>query len=103
MLSFAAELGYLKKLQTLLVPDFQCNPAAEDNYAIRIAAEKGHSDVVKYLMEEVNERYGADPAAEDNYAIRNAAFKRVFRCREIFLRWKLKWNLQCRLQLLLPL
>ena len=69
----AAEFGYVKIIQTLLVQDFQCNRAAEDNYAIRYAATNGHLAVVKYQMEEVNEKYGIDPAAEDNQAVRYAA------------------------------
>ena len=76
MFSFAAEFGYLKIIQTLLVPDFQCDPAAEDNYAIRFAAKEGHLSVVKYLLEEVDEKFGIDPAAEDNRAIRSAAWNR---------------------------
>ena len=74
MLRSTASFGYVVKiLQTLLVQDFKCDPAAEDSSVIRIAAEKGHVDVVKYLMEEENEKYGIDPAAEDNWAIREAA------------------------------
>ena len=73
MFHYAAEFGYLKILQTLLVQDFQCDPAAQDNYAIRIAALNGHLAVVKYLMEEVDEKYGIDPAALDNKVIRSAA------------------------------
>ena len=69
----AASFGHLKILQTLLVQDFQCDPAAEGNYAIRIAAAKGHFDVVKYLMEEVDEKYGIDPAAENSQTVRSAA------------------------------
>ena len=41
---------------------------ADDNYAVRYAAENGHLEVVKYLHEN-----GADITAQDNYAVRWAA------------------------------
>ena len=41
---------------------------ADDNYAVRWAAENGHLEVVKYLHEN-----GADITAEDNEAVRCAA------------------------------
>ena len=72
MLDSAALYGYLKIIQ-ILVQDFQCNRAAQDNYAIRYAAEYGHLDVVKYLMEGVDEKYGIDPASENNWTIQCAA------------------------------
>ena len=75
MFRSAAEFGYVNILQTLLVQDFQFDPAAENNYATREAASCGHLDVVKYLMEEVNEKYRIDPAAQDNHAIREAAWE----------------------------
>ena len=68
MLYSAAKFGYLKIIQTL-VRDYHCNPAAGGNYVFLKAARNGHLAVVKYLIEEVEEKYGVDPAAGDNYAI----------------------------------
>ena len=48
----------------LLLSDPEVNPAADNNYAIRMASENGHRDVVELLL--VDER--VDPAADDNYA-----------------------------------
>ena len=48
------------------------HPGADDNYAIRRAAQFGHVDVVRYLCELPVNR-GVHPGADDNYAIRWAA------------------------------
>jgi hypothetical protein len=45
------------------------DPGADDNYAISWAAEKGHLEVVKLLLEDKR----VDPGDCDNYAIRWAA------------------------------
>ena len=45
---------------------------ADDNYALRLAAEYGHVDVLKWL----HETFGltdVDARADDNYALRYAA------------------------------
>ena len=46
------------------------DPSAQDNYAIQLAAEYGHTEVVRLLLgdERVN------PSAVDNYAIKQAAY-----------------------------
>ena len=49
------------------------DPAAQNNFAIKMAAPKGHLHMLKYFMEGVNARFKFDAAAENNYAIRNAA------------------------------
>lgn len=41
---------------------------AENNMLLRIAAERGYLDLVKYFI-----KYGADPTARDNFAIKMAA------------------------------
>ena len=73
VLGFSAEFGYLKMVQSL-VEDFQSDPSAEDNHAVKHAAVNGHLAVVKYLMEEADPKYGVNPASgNDNIAIRGAA------------------------------
>ena len=71
MLGFAAEFGYLRIVQDIM-KNCKCDPAFEDNYAIRWSASEGHLDVVKYLMS-LDSKDGIDPTAEDNEAIRCAA------------------------------
>ena len=71
MFGFAAEFGYLNIVRKIMKND-KCDPAFEDNYTIRLAAQEGHLDVVKYLMG-FNSKYGIDPAAQHNFAIRCAA------------------------------
>ncbi len=46
------------------------DPTADDDYAIKWAAIKGRTEVVRLLLSD--ER--VDPAADDNYAIRMAAY-----------------------------
>ena len=74
MLGFAAQFGYLLIVQDL-VKNCKCDPAFGNNRAIRRSARGGHLDVVKYLMEEVDSKYGIDPAAQDNYAVRLSALE----------------------------
>jgi ankyrin repeat protein len=42
------------------------DPAARDNYAIKWAADNGHTEIVKLLLGDSR----VDPAAKDNYAFR---------------------------------
>ena len=72
MLGFAAEFGYVHIVREITEDCNKCNPAFEENYAIKEAAKRGHLDVVKYLMS-LDSKYGIDPAARGNLAIRNAA------------------------------
>jgi len=53
----------------VLLNDERVDPSADDNYAIRYAAENGRSEVVRLLLQDGR----VDPSADDNYAIRNAA------------------------------
>jgi len=45
----AAEHGQLEVVK-LLLKDSRVNPSARNNYAIRLAADKGHLDVVNFLF-----------------------------------------------------
>ena len=47
MLGFAAEFGYVHIVREIMEDCNKCNPAFEDNYAIKDAASKGHLHVVK--------------------------------------------------------
>ncbi|RKP18107.1 hypothetical protein ROZALSC1DRAFT_30161, partial [Rozella allomycis CSF55] len=47
----------------------QPDPSADENYAIRVAARNGHTEIVKYLL--TNPR--VDPRANGNYAIQRAS------------------------------
>jgi hypothetical protein len=49
------------------------NPQLNDNYAIRVACENGHTDIVRMLLETRKvDLSTVDPSAKDNYAIRKA-------------------------------
>ena len=72
MLVFAAEFGYVDIVREIM-KNGKCDPAANNNMAIRWSAKRGHLDVVRYLMEDVDSKYGIDPAAQDNVAIRWSA------------------------------
>ena len=69
----AAEKGHTKIVK-LLLADKRVNPAADNNYAIRVAAlKKGHSDsAVKLLLKDDR----VDPAEFSNYAICIALLKK---------------------------
>ena len=64
----ASENGHIDVVR-LLLADGRVNPAASDNYAIRLASENGRTDVVRLLLADGR----VDPAAKDNYAIREAS------------------------------
>ena len=49
----------------------QVNPAASNNYAIRLASTRGHAEVVKLLL--ADER--VDAGADNNQAIKRASEK----------------------------
>jgi hypothetical protein len=66
----ALERGDVEVVERLL-QDKRVDPAADNNYAIRLAAENGHLAVVERLLQDKR----VDPAAGDNYAIRWAAWK----------------------------
>ena len=68
MLVFAAEFGYLNIVQDIM-KNGSCDPAFEENYAIRWSARGGHVDVMRYLMS-LDSKYEIDPAAGDNSAIK---------------------------------
>ena len=53
----------------ILLQDERADPSADDNFAIRLASENGHTETVKVLLQD--ER--VDPSADDNYAIRWAS------------------------------
>ena len=72
MLGFAAEFVYLNIVREIM-KNGSCDPTFDDIYAIRWSALYGHLDVVKYLMEEVDSKYGIDPETEDNRAIQLSA------------------------------
>ena len=71
MLCIAAEFGYVNIVQGIM-KNGKCDPAAGDNYAIRVAASFGHLEVMRYLMN-LDSKYGIGPGAGDNTAIRKAA------------------------------
>ncbi len=52
-----------------MLADARVDPAADDNYAIRVSAQGGHLGIVDLLLAHAR----VDPAAEDNYAIRLAS------------------------------
>ena len=58
------------------------DPSAEDDEAIRVAAENGHTEVVRRLLDDNR----VDPAAMDNYAIRVAAANNHPKVLELFLK-----------------
>ena len=72
LLGFAAEFGLVSIVREIM-KNFKCDPAFDNNYAIRWSAQAGHLDVVKYLMEEVDSKYGINPADCGNWAIRCSA------------------------------
>ncbi|EPZ34081.1 hypothetical protein O9G_003161 [Rozella allomycis CSF55] len=49
----------------------QTDPSADGNYAIRLAARNGHTEIVKYLLTDPR----VDPSANGNYAIQWASSK----------------------------
>ena len=51
-----------------LLQDPRVDPAAGDNYAIRNAARRGHTEAVRVLLQDPR----VDPAAANNEAIRHA-------------------------------
>lgn len=53
----------------LVLKDERVDPSAKDNYAIRIASEKGYVEVVKLLLQDKR----VDLSACDNEAMRLAA------------------------------
>ena len=53
----------------LLLQDTGVDPAADDNCAIRLASENGHTSVVELLLQDTR----VDPAAADNNAIQLAS------------------------------
>ena len=61
------DYGDLTAVQCLLRADI--NPSAQDNYAIGVAAQNGHLDVVELLLADKR----VNPSADNNYAIRWAA------------------------------
>lgn len=67
----AAEYGYANVVKDLVRKSI-CRPAYGSNFAIRIAAERGHSRVVDYLLR-LDSSYGIDPAVFDNIVILKAA------------------------------
>ncbi len=46
------------------------DPSAQDNYAIQLAAEYGHTEVVRLLLSDSR----VNPSAQYNYAIKWAAY-----------------------------
>ena len=52
-----------------LLEDTRVDPSTNDNYPIRIASEKGHTEIVRMLLEDPR----VDPSADDNEAIQNAS------------------------------
>ena len=63
LLGFAAEFGYVCIVRDIM-KNYQCDPAFQNNYAIRWSASDGHLEVIKYLMS-LDSKYGMDPAAND--------------------------------------
>ena len=57
----------------LSLEDDLIDPSADNNYAFRWAAKKGHVEVLQFLMDLGDDRI--DPSAEDNYAFRWATKK----------------------------
>ena len=55
----------------LLLQDGRVDPGAQDNYAIRLASQKGHLEIVRILLQDCR----VDPGAAYNYAIRFASKK----------------------------
>jgi hypothetical protein len=64
----ACRVGDAKFVEAMLNLPF-IDPAAEDNYAIKLVSANGHAAVVELLLQDGR----ADPAANDNYAIRFAS------------------------------
>ena len=63
-----------RPLQLLLAlpPSRGVDPSAQDNGALRWAAEAGHTSTVQFLVE-LSADFGVDPSARDNAALRAAA------------------------------
>ena len=61
------EVGISKFVKILI--DSGQDPSVADNYAIRYSSLKGHTDVVKLLLDDSR----VDPSDNNNYAIRNAS------------------------------
>ncbi|KAJ3193525.1 hypothetical protein HDU82_002783 [Entophlyctis luteolus] len=65
---WAARSGHLMVVKWLLENCPLVDPAADDNYAIKTAAEANHIEVVRFLLKDPR----CDPAAEENCALEYA-------------------------------
>ena len=65
---WASQYGYID-LVKMLLEDKRVNPAANDNFAIRLASRNGYTEVVKVLLADLR----VDPCFADNHAIRWAS------------------------------
>jgi len=60
----AVKFNNVDKVKILLQNKW-VDPSAQNNYAIRLAAERGHTEIVKLLLQDGR----ADPSVNNNYAI----------------------------------
>jgi hypothetical protein len=68
-LKYAVENGHELAVVERLLQDKSVDPSANDNYAIRAAAQNGHLAIVDRLLQD--ER--VDPSADNNFAVQLAA------------------------------
>lgn len=58
-----------KEILQRYITDFRVDRSAADNYAIRVASQRGYIEIVKVLLADPD----VDPSADSNYAIRLAS------------------------------